>query len=75
MSAQELQKYADIVTHAYPDAVSRQIPASCKEIPIEGMNPTAVAGVAYVSLHAIEPATRGRATTCLGEIQAKWKDR
>lgn len=75
MSAHELQKYADIVTHAYPDAVFRQAPASCKEISVEGLNTTAVAAIAYVSLHAIEPATRGRATICLGEVQSKLKER
>lgn len=69
MLPMELQKYADIVTHAYPDAVFRQFPASCKEIPIEKINATAVAGVAYISLHAIDPATRKRAETCLKEVQ------
>ena len=75
MSAQELQKYADIVTHAYPDAVFRQIPASCKEPSLDQINASAVAGIAYVSLHAIDPAARERAARCLAEVQERRKAR
>jgi hypothetical protein len=75
MTPQELQKYADIVTHAYPDAVFRQTPASCKELPIDQINTTSIANVAYVSLHAIVPATRERAANCLRELQELWRDR
>jgi tetratricopeptide (TPR) repeat protein len=75
MTPQELQKYADIVTHAYPDAVFRPIADSCKELPVEQMNTTAVANLAYVSLHAIVPATREKAANCLRELQGRWKDR
>lgn len=75
MSADELQKYADIVTHAYPDAVFRQIPASCNDVSLDGMNTTAVAGIAFISIHAVELPTRQKATTCLGELQRRWKAR
>src|SRR5512133_2171277 len=71
MPAGELQKYADIVTHAYPDAVFRQIAMDCKSTPVEGLNSTAVAGVAYVSLHAQDPETRRAADQCLSEIQRR----
>lgn len=80
MTPQELQKYADVVTHAYPDAVFRQrlfaSPiSSCKEIPIDKMNTTSIANAAYISLHAIVPATRERAANCLRELQELWRDR
>jgi hypothetical protein len=75
MSAQELQKYADIVTHAYPDAVFRQVPASCKESSLDQINATAVAGIAYVSLHAIDPGTRENAARCLEEVQERRRAR
>jgi len=70
MPAQELQRYADIVTHAYPDAVSRMTPISCKTIPIQNLNETALANMAYASIHAIELSTRQRTATCLNEVQA-----
>lgn len=69
MPPEELQKYADIVTHAYPDAVYRQFPASCEELPVKKLNATSVAGIAYVSLNAIDPYTREKAATCLKVIQ------
>lgn len=69
LSAEELQKYADIVTHAYPDAVSRQLPEKCDTLPVEKMNETAVAGVAYVSINATKPSTRMWAKECLAAIQ------
>lgn len=71
MDAQELQKYADIVTHAYPDAVARQIPDSLDSIPLESMNETTVAGLAYISINAKEPQTREKAKRNLLEIQAR----
>jgi len=74
MSALELQKYADVVTHAYPDAVFRQVPASCQGPALDQANATAIAGIAYVSLHAIDPATRKRATTCLDEVQQRRRE-
>jgi hypothetical protein len=72
MQPDELQKYADIVTHAYPDAVFKQVPGSCKEFSLEETNETFVAGLAYISLHAIDPATREKAAACLKEVQARW---
>ena len=74
MSSEDLQKYADIVTHAYPDAVYRQFPATCKKIPIKQMNETAIAGIAYVSLNAIDPDTREKAGICLREIQKRLEE-
>ena len=73
MSPEDLQKYADIVTHAYPDAVFRNFPASCKEISLKNINETTLAGIAYVSLNAIEPRTRERAAKCFREIQKRLK--
>ncbi len=71
MSSEDLQKYADIVTHAYPDAVFRQFPVSCKDIPIDQINETSIANIAYVALNAIDMSTRKRAETCLKEIQKR----
>lgn len=71
MTAEELQKYADIVTHAYPDAVARGFPPSCDDLPIEKLNETAVAGLAYVSIHALNQDTRNKAAVCLVVIQEK----
>ncbi|WP_345552462.1 hypothetical protein [Microbulbifer aestuariivivens] len=73
MRAKELQNYADVVTHAYPDAVSRQLPRSCDEVPINQLNETSVAGIAFVSLNAINEETRKWAKECLIIIQKKWK--
>lgn len=75
MSPEELQKYADIVTHAYPDAVFREIGNECEQTPVEQLNSTAVAGIAYVSLHAIESGTRAGAAQCLSSIQEKLRTR
>ncbi|MBN1904983.1 MAG: hypothetical protein JW927_07790 [Deltaproteobacteria bacterium] len=71
MSSDDLQKYADIVTTAYPDAVFRQFPVSCKEIPIDQMNETSIANIAYVAHNAIDKSTRERAESCLKEIQKR----
>jgi hypothetical protein len=75
MSAEELQKYADVVTHAYPDAVFRQIANDCANTDVERLNSTAVAGLAYVSLHALEPANRRGAAECLADIQRKLRSK
>jgi hypothetical protein len=69
MSAQELQKYADIVTHAYPDAVAKQLPSSCSKLHAEQLNITTVGGVAYISIHAVNLKTREWAKECMVEIQ------
>ena len=71
MTDEELQKYADIVTHAYPDAVARGFPPSCDDLPVEKLNETAVAGLAYVSIHALNQNTRSNAAACLVVIQNK----
>lgn len=71
LSAEELQKYADIVTYAYPDAVFQQILVSCEEIPLDQINETTIANIAYVSLQAIDSGTREEAAICLSEIQER----
>ncbi|MGE4545956.1 MAG: hypothetical protein AB7D06_17850 [Pedobacter sp.] len=71
MTADELQKYADIVTHAYPDAVANQLPNSCDNLPVEELNETAVAGIAYVSINATKDINRNKAKACLAVIQSK----
>jgi hypothetical protein len=73
MSADKLQVFADAVTHAYPDAISREIPESCKDIPLSNFNETAIAGLAYISVNAIESDSRNRAKNCLLEVQKKLK--
>lgn len=65
---EELQKYADIVTYAYPDAVWRQVPLSCDVLPVEQLNTITIAGMAYVSLHAVRLETRNRVAACLSLI-------
>ncbi|GAA5219048.1 hypothetical protein ACFSJ3_16975 [Corallincola platygyrae] len=72
LPAKELQKYADIVTHAYPDAVAKQLPTKCDNLPVEKLNETAVAGVAYVSINAADSNTRKRAAECLVIIQSNF---
>jgi len=75
MTAEELQKYADIVTHAYPDAVFHRSPVPCSEFPVENMNTVSFANMAYVSLHAVDVTTRERARVCLEHLQSKLRDR
>ncbi|QSX38192.1 hypothetical protein [Shewanella sedimentimangrovi] len=72
LSATELQKYADIVTHAYPDAVAKQLPEQCHNLPVEQLNETAVAGIAYISINATNSTTRKWATECLSAIQCNF---
>ena len=73
MSAKELQNYADIVAHAYPDAVSKQLPRSCDDVPIDQVNETSLAGIAFVSINAVNEETRIWAKECLSIIQRKLK--
>lgn len=73
MSAEKLQVYADIVTHAYPDAVFEQMPGSCAAFPLDQFNETAIAGMAYISIHAVEEGNRKRARECLLNIQHRMK--
>ncbi len=72
MSAEELQKYADVVTHAYPDAVAKDFPADCDTLSVGQLNETAVAGVAYISINAVNPNTREQAKVCLAAIQTNF---
>lgn len=74
MTPEKLQKYADVVTHAYPDAVGRSIPCNCSSIPIETLNETSVAGIAFVSLNAIEESTRQCAKACLIIVQSRMQE-
>jgi hypothetical protein len=73
LSAQELQKYADIVTHAYPDAVAKQIPESLEDIPLQDINEVTIAGLAYISIHAKGIKAREQAKRHLSQIQARLK--
>lgn len=77
MSPYELQKYADIVTHAFPDAAFvRALPLqSCREFSGDTLNTTALANVAYVSLQARIPSNREEASRCLKELQDVWRRR
>ncbi|MCY4329583.1 MAG: hypothetical protein OXC48_05835 [Endozoicomonadaceae bacterium] len=68
LSANELQKYADIVVHAYPDAAGKQLPDKCEDLPISQMNKTCIANVAYVSIHATNPDIRKHAAECFAFI-------
>lgn len=68
LDAQELQKYADIVTHAYPDAVAKQMPESLDRITLQKINNTAIAGLAYISIHAKGAEAREHAKRLLSEI-------
>ena len=38
LSVDELQNYADVVTHAYPDAISMRSPEDCSDIPLNKVN-------------------------------------
>ena len=73
LSAEQLQKYADIVTHAYPDAVAKQLPSNCSNIQIENINATNFTNIAYVSLHAQNKKTRQGAKECLANLQSRFK--
>lgn len=74
MKAEKMQNYADIVTHAYPDAIAKQLPNSCEAIPIGQLNETSIAGIAYISIHASKAETRNKAKMCLSTIQRKLKE-
>jgi len=75
LNAQELQRYADIVTHAYPDAVAKQIPKSLDGIPLQEINETTIAGLAYISIHAKGIEAREQAKRHLSKIQARLKSK
>ena len=73
MPAEKLQNYADIVTHAFPDAVFRQAPKDCTTLPFNQMNETTIAGMAYVSINAVSKETRDHAASCLKVVQESLK--
>jgi len=75
MPPSELQKYADIVTHAFPDASFLRSLSSvtCRDIPPDQLNTTAIANVAYISLQAKFPSNREEAARCLKELQGVWR--
>ena len=73
MDADEMQKYADIVTHAYPDAIAEQYPDSCDNMTLDDMNKTSIAGIAYISLNAVKVKNREWAKKYLSVIQNKLK--
>jgi hypothetical protein len=74
MRPEKLQNYADIVTHAYPDAVGAQLSCNCSSIPIESLNETAIAGIAHVSINAKNEKVRTCAKACLIIIQGNLQD-
>lgn len=77
LTASELQKYADIVTHAFPDAAFlRQFSVKgCGDFSADELNTTAFANVAYISLQAKIPANRAEAASCLKQLQDVWRRR
>ena len=77
LTASELQKYADIVTHAYPDAAFLRTVSvkGCSVISADELNPTALANVAYISLQAKIPTNRAEAASCLKQLQDVWRQR
>lgn len=74
MSVAELQRYADVVTHAYPDAAFGRVSIDCESVPLDVVNNTAIANIAYVSLHAVVPETRARAAACIERLLARMND-
>ena len=77
MTPFELQKYADIVAHAFPDAAFlRQVSLKgCHDVSADELNTTALANVAYISLQAKIPANRTEAASCLKQLQDVWRRR
>ena len=73
----DLQKYADIVTHAFPDAAFlRQVSVKgCGDFSADELNSTALANLAYISLQAKFPPNRAEAASCLKEFQDVWRRR
>lgn len=67
-----LQNYADIVTHAYPDAVAKYLPSECGSVSINQLNGTSFGNVAYISINAINPDTKKWAAQCLKIMQSNF---
>ncbi|TCS34793.1 hypothetical protein [Reinekea marinisedimentorum] len=66
----ELQKYADVVTHAYPDAVfvQSQLAVNCSELSITQVNETSIAGIAYIYFNAVVEEHRALAGQCINAL-------
>ena len=77
LTASELQKYADIVTHAFPDAAFLRAVSfkGCGDVSADELNPTALANAAYISLQAKIPTNRAEAASCLKQLQDVWRRR
>ncbi|GLQ71690.1 hypothetical protein [Vibrio penaeicida] len=73
MTSEQLQNYADVVTHAFPDATYQSVPESCEDISAESLNETSLANVAYISIQAVEKATRDSARSCLATLQKMYR--
>lgn len=71
LSVDELQKYADVVAYAYPDAVSMRSPEDCSGIPLNKVNAASVGAMAYISNHAIRKLSREKSLKCLLVIQQR----
>ena len=75
MEAIQLQKYADIVTHAYTDAVAEQLPDSLESIDIQTLNQTSIANISYISINASKQKIRLSAKSILNAIQQKLRQK
>ncbi|MEC8080975.1 MAG: hypothetical protein VX148_05780 [Pseudomonadota bacterium] len=69
----ELQKYADVVTYAYPDAISRRFSEDCSGVPLSKVNAVSLGGMAYVSNHAVQKSAREKSLKCFTVIQERLK--
>lgn len=77
MGAAQLQSYADIVTHAFPDAafLRSQTQEPCADLHVDDLNTTSLANMAFVSLQAKVAANRAEAATCLQTLQKAWRQK
>lgn len=74
LSVDELQKYADVVAYAYPDAVSKRTPDDCSGIPLDKVNAASAGAMAYISTHAVLPSSREKSLKCLLVIQERLRE-
>jgi hypothetical protein len=72
-SANELQKYATAMYHAFPDAMARKLPKPCDDHYPANIAFDYISGLAFISLNAIEKGNRDWAKRCLETIQEKIK--
>jgi hypothetical protein len=68
MTPEQLQRYADVVTYAYPDASFRRGTPDCDAVPLEYVQSSALANLAFMSLNAVLPETREQASRCLQRL-------